>query len=188
MYSSFVLIFFTQYGIFHCECSFLYCCSFNSVVCIAALLTLYSLHSALYLDPDDYTALNDSFQISSSALLQCVPISITSDSVEETGQECFSFSLSTATTISGLTLSPSGAEICISDAEGRCILSRWLNTKSVRYKAKKQGSYPSILILPLFMSFLKWNKYIHYAQYSVFEVVTLILKLSNMFQIQRAPL
>ena len=67
--------------------------------------------------PGDYTALNDSFEISDSALLQCVPISITSDSVDEE-QECFTFSLSTATSVAGLTLSPSEAEICISDAEG----------------------------------------------------------------------
>ena len=66
----------------------------------------------------DYTALNDTFQLSSSALLQCVPIAITSDSVDEPGQECFTFTLSTTSSIDGLTLSPSEAEICISDAEG----------------------------------------------------------------------
>ena len=85
-----------------------------------------------------YTALNDSFQISSSALLQCVPISITSDGVEETGQECFTFSLSTATTISGLTLSPSDAEICISDAKGTFKTFQSLTEfQSVSYKAKR---------------------------------------------------
>ena len=76
--------------------------------------------SALFFSsaPDDFTALNNSFQISANATIQCVPISITSDSVDETGEECFTFSISTATTIAGLTLSPSEAEVCISDAEG----------------------------------------------------------------------
>ena len=88
------------------------------IVLFLLKISLRSSSVFLYSAPDDYTALNDTFQMSDSAWLQCVPISITSDSVEETEQECFTFSISTATSIAGLTLSPSEAEICISDAEG----------------------------------------------------------------------
>ena len=60
----------------------------------------------------------DSFTLSDNALIQCVPIAITSDSVVEPGEECFTFTISTATTVAGLTLSPSETEICVSDSEG----------------------------------------------------------------------
>ena len=67
---------------------------------------------------NDFTFINDTFTLSDDALLQCVPISITSDSITEPDQECFSFNISTVSSIDGLTLSPSEAEICITDAEG----------------------------------------------------------------------
>ena len=70
------------------------------------------------LAPDDFIALYGSFQINANTPLQCVPISIKSDSVNETGQECFTFSISTSATVAGLILSPSEAEVCITDTEG----------------------------------------------------------------------
>ena len=79
------------------------------------VMVLFLLSS---LASDDFMALNSTFQINSNTPLQCVPISIMSGSVEETGQECLTFSISTTTTIAGLTLSPSEAKVCISDAEG----------------------------------------------------------------------
>ena len=63
-------------------------------------------------------ALNNSFHIKANTPLQCVPISITSDSVDEADQECFTFSITTSTNVAGLTLSPFESNICISDAEG----------------------------------------------------------------------
>ena len=73
----------------------------------------------LFIATSDFVALNDSLTLSDDALIQCVPIDIVSDSVAESDQECFSFSLSTPGTIGGLTLSPSEAKICISDEEGK---------------------------------------------------------------------
>ena len=75
---------------------------------------------------NDFTFINDTFTLSDDALLQCVPISITSDSITEPDQECFSFTLSTETSIDGLTLSPSEAEICISDAEGNDLHNNYI--------------------------------------------------------------
>ena len=72
----------------------------------------------LFIATSDFVALNDSLTLSDDVLIQCVPIDIVSDSVAESDQECFSFSLSTGT-IGGLTLSPSEAQICISDEEGK---------------------------------------------------------------------
>ena len=67
----------------------------------------------------DFTAQNDTYQFSNNALFQCTPIAITSDSVNEPGQECFTFTISSPTSVAGLTLSPSETEICISDSEGK---------------------------------------------------------------------
>ena len=78
------------------------------------MLVYYFVHVAA----DDFTALMDSFTLGDNALIQCVPIAITSDSVIEPGEECFTFTISTATTVAGLTLSPSETEICVSDSEG----------------------------------------------------------------------
>ena len=38
---------------------------------------------------EDFTSVSDSFTLSDDAQIQCVPISITSDSTEEPGEECF---------------------------------------------------------------------------------------------------
>ena len=57
--------------------------------------------------------------MSEDALIQCVPIAITSDSVDEPGEECFTFTISTVNNIAGLILSPSETAICISDSEGK---------------------------------------------------------------------
>ena len=69
--------------------------------------------------------------LSEDALIQCVPIDIVSDSVAESDQECFTFSLSTPQTISGLSLSPSEAEICISDEEGEIQIAKQMYSFSV---------------------------------------------------------
>ena len=73
----------------------------------------------LYIATSDFIVLDDNLTLSDDALIQCVPIDIVSDSVTEPGQECFTFSLSTHESVGGLTLSPSEAEICISDEKGK---------------------------------------------------------------------
>ena len=80
------------------------------------LLFLFTVHFSSA--SSDFTAQNNTYQFSSNVLLQCIPIGITSDSVDEPGQECFTFSISSQRSIPGLTISPSEAKICISDFEG----------------------------------------------------------------------
>ena len=50
-----------------------------------------------------------------SNTVQCIPIS---DSITETDEECFTYTISTTSTAAGLTLNPTTATICISDEEG----------------------------------------------------------------------
>ena len=57
--------------------------------------------------------------MSEDALIQCVPIAITSDNVDEPREECFTFTISTVNNIAGLILSPSETAICVSDSEGK---------------------------------------------------------------------
>ena len=52
----------------------------------------------------------------------------------EPGQECFTFSISSPTTVGGLQVSPSEAEICISDEEGKKY-----NTQIKRERERERG-------------------------------------------------
>ena len=63
-----------------------------------------------------------------SNTVQCIPITIISDSTTETDEECFTYTISTTSTAAGLTLNPTTATICISDEEGK-ILSNNLSFK-----------------------------------------------------------
>ena len=83
---------------------------------LCAYLILHSLSCSV---TDDFTAVADTFTLSGDALIQCIPIAITSDSVDEPREECFKFTISTATSVAGLTLSPSETKICISDSKGK---------------------------------------------------------------------
>ena len=67
--------------------------------------------------PGDYTSVSGSFDMTDSNTVQCIPITIISDSTTETDEECFTYSISTSSTDPGLTLSPTTATICISDTE-----------------------------------------------------------------------
>ena len=67
--------------------------------------------------PGDYTSVSGSFDMTDSNTVQCIPITIISDSTTETDEECFTYSISTSSTDPGLTLSPTTATICISDPE-----------------------------------------------------------------------
>ena len=67
--------------------------------------------------PNDYTSNSGSFDMTDSNTVQCIPVSIVSDSVTETDEECFTYTISTTSTAAGLTLSPTSATICISDPE-----------------------------------------------------------------------
>ena len=52
-----------------------------------------------------------------SNTIQCIPITIISDSTAETSDECFTYTISATSSVAGLTLSPATATICISDEE-----------------------------------------------------------------------
>ena len=68
------------------------------------------------LAPGDYTAINGSFHITDSNTEQCVNISVLSDNDVE-GDECLNYTISTDSTVPGLSLSPDTATICISDPQ-----------------------------------------------------------------------
>ena len=78
----------------------------------------YSFQYTLYIAPQDYTALNDTFQLSNNATLQCVPVMITLDSVDEPEEECFTYSIASPSSVPGLILNPTEAMICVTDCEG----------------------------------------------------------------------
>ena len=71
----------------------------------------------IYPAPGDYTSTSGSFDMTDSNTVQCIPITIISDSTTETDEECFTFTISTTSTAAGLTLSPTTATICIRDPE-----------------------------------------------------------------------
>ena len=52
-----------------------------------------------------------------SNTIQCIPITIISDSTAETSDECFTYTISATSSVASLTLSPATATICISDEE-----------------------------------------------------------------------
>lgn len=52
-----------------------------------------------------------------SNTVQCIPITIVSDSTTETSDECFTYTISATSSVAGLTLSPTTATICIRDEE-----------------------------------------------------------------------
>ena len=78
---------------------------------------LYVTHKTFILAPGDYTSVSGSFDMTDSNTVQCIPITIVSDTTTETDEECFTYSISTTSTTAGLTLSPTTATICISDPD-----------------------------------------------------------------------
>ncbi|CAI8052979.1 Extracellular matrix protein 3, partial [Geodia barretti] len=96
------------------------------IVCTAVLsgdtagrtiITAYQTSNGNAIASDDYTAVSGNFDMTDTNTVQCIPISIISDSVTETDEECFTFTISTTSTAPGLTLSPTSATICISDQQ-----------------------------------------------------------------------
>lgn len=75
----------------------------------------------LYAAPGDYTDHSGSFNITDSASVQCIPITIVSDGINEPDQDCFTYSITSVSSISGLTLSPHMATVCISDGESEIL-------------------------------------------------------------------
>ena len=67
--------------------------------------------------PSDYTSVSGNFDMTDSNTVQCIPITIISDSTSETSEECFTYTISTTIDVSGLTLSSTTATICIIEEE-----------------------------------------------------------------------
>ena len=67
--------------------------------------------------PSDYLPVSGNFDMTDFNTIQCIPITIISDSTTETSDECFTYTISSISSIAGLTLSPTTATICISDEE-----------------------------------------------------------------------
>ncbi|CAI8052156.1 hypothetical protein GBAR_LOCUS28548, partial [Geodia barretti] len=65
-------------------------------------------------DTSDYSSRSGEVLISEDAPVQCVSVPIRSDSITES-EQCFTFEITARGSTSGLTVSPSGAEICITD-------------------------------------------------------------------------
>ena len=58
--------------------------------------------------------------LTDEVLFHCVSIPITFDYSTETNKECFTFQISAAVSVDGLSVEPSEAEICIVDWNCKC--------------------------------------------------------------------
>lgn len=67
----------------------------------------------------DSSVQNGTLLFTDDAIIQCVAVSIPSDSLGSPDEgSCFSLSLSASNTVSGLTLSPALATVCVVPAGG----------------------------------------------------------------------
>ena len=80
-------------------------CEFGRVICIFSLSADAQTQNGTLLFTDDAT-------------IQCVAVSVSSVTAGSTDESCLSLTLSAATTVTGLTLSPSLANICVIPVEG----------------------------------------------------------------------
>ena len=78
----------------------------------------------LLIAPSDYAAQSGSVTMTDGAQLQCIPISIVSSSTTERDVECFTFRISAADTVTGLTVDPARASVCIIDRNGEITTDR----------------------------------------------------------------
>ena len=81
--------------------------------------TFYYTESLPTAAPDDFIAQTGTFQMTSSAMIQCISIPVISDGVDESDQECFAVSISEATGLVNLTITPELATVCITDSDGK---------------------------------------------------------------------
>ena len=81
----------------------------SCLICTTVTVWISSLATS------DYTSTTGKATITEDALRQCVSIPIKTDSVTETTNQCFTFKITSSSTVDGLTVSPSQTEICIVD-------------------------------------------------------------------------
>ena len=68
--------------------------------------------------PGDFTDASGTLTVSEDDTIDCVSITIISDSEDEDDRECFAFAISTTTT-DGVSLKTTQATICITDDDGK---------------------------------------------------------------------
>ena len=71
----------------------------------------------IIIDTSDYSSTSGEVTITEDSPMQCVSIQIRSDSYTES-EQCFTFDVSSSSSVTGLTVSPSETEICIIDTNG----------------------------------------------------------------------
>lgn len=93
--------------------------SYSTVSGTASKLVAIEVPSMLnhisYTATSDYTATSGTATITEDTPFQCVSIRIRYDSITETTNECFKFRITSSNTVSGLTVDPNEANICIVD-------------------------------------------------------------------------
>lgn len=67
---------------------------------------------------DNVETQNGDLLFTDDALIQCVAVSVSSVTAGTTDESCLTVTLSTSTTVTGLTISPSLATVCKVPAEG----------------------------------------------------------------------
>jgi len=78
-------------------------------------------------------------------LFQCISVLIQSDSNSEQDMECFTFRISAADTVSGLTVDPAEASVCIIDQGGKCINNVNINNNHIHKHDSLQMEESQIL-------------------------------------------
>ena len=81
------------------------------------LLCIYNCNVIYPLATNDYTTASGEVTITEDVLFHCVSIPISADYSTETINECFTFQISAAATIDGLSIQNNEAEICIVDRD-----------------------------------------------------------------------
>ena len=78
-------------------------------------------HLTFFADGNDYTYTYTSDTIDDSYSSDCSTVPILSDSIDEE-EECFTVSLSTTTSLSGLTIHPQIGTVCINDDDRESVV------------------------------------------------------------------
>ena len=89
----------------------------------ALTLSQSSMTYYLTLPAVDSTTQNGTLLFTDDATIQCVAVSVSLLSPGSTDESCLTLTLSTTTTVTGLTLSPFEATVCVVYADGECSIS-----------------------------------------------------------------
>ena len=85
------------------------------------LYDVLSLITSYFADGDDYTYTYTSDSLDDNDSSDCSSVPIISDSIDEE-EECFTVSLSTTTSLSGLTIHPRIGTVCINDDDRESVV------------------------------------------------------------------